>query len=476
MPPLLKKNKNRKIAGIYVTMGFMARNANFFVFILIFILFFSLFSAQKADAVFDCLTLSNSSSQNDKDYCRNELARIEAELADLLHKQKEQKKATGTLKGDVAYLTSQINALKTKIKARGLIIAQLKENITEKINVIQSLSEKISREHESLAQLLRNTNEFDEENFVHLVLSGNSISGFYSDLEFYSSIKKAIKNSVDVINGVKTQNEAAKKDLEKKQDAETDAKSELENARKKVVKSEADKKQLLAISKNKETAYRKLAAQKKAQADKIRSALFPLAGTSQKIEFGTALNYANEVNNKLGVDPAFLLAVLTQESNLGANVGQCYLKDPNTGAGVGKNTGKSFANVMKPTRDVEPFLQITNALGFNAFQTAVSCPISGVAGYGGAMGPAQFIPSTWKLFEDRLKTILGHFANPWLPKDSFMASGMYLTDLGARGASVSAQNKAACKYYGSGGSSCSYSRSVQKLKAGIQANIDLLSG
>ena len=129
---------------------------------------------------------------------------------------------------------------------------------------------------------------------------------------------------------------------------------------------------------------------------------------------------------------------------------------------------------MKPTRDLDPFLDITSRLSLNPFNTAVSCPIAGVSGYGGAMGPAQFIPSTWKLFEKRLKDILGHDANPWAPKDAFMASGMYLTDLGAVGNSASAQNRAACKYYGSGGSSCSYSRSVAKLKTSIQSNIDLL--
>jgi membrane-bound lytic murein transglycosylase B len=90
-------------------------------------------------------------------------------------------------------------------------------------------------------------------------------------------------------------------------------------------------------------------------------------------------------------------------------------------------------------------------------------------------GSAQFIPSTWKIFAKRLEDVLGHYANPWSPKDAFMASGMYLTDLGAVGTSTSAQNKAACRYYGSGGSSCSYSRSVQKFKATIQDNIDLLS-
>ncbi len=441
---------------------------------IVIIFTFSLFFGRKANAAFDCLTLNISSSPSDKAYCQDQLNQIEAELTDLLNKQQEQKKQTGTLKGDVDFLTSQINALKTKIKARAFVIAQLKVDIKEKVNTIGSLTEKIAREHESLAQLLRNTNEFDDENLVDLILSNDSISNFYSDLESYNSIKQAIKASVDIIRGVKTQTEVAKQNLEKKQNAETDAKAELESAQKTVAKSEADKKQLLAISKQKEDAYKQLAAQKKAQADRIRSALFSLAGISEKIEFGTALAYANEVKDKLEVDPAFLLAIMTQESNLGANVGQCYLTNPDTGAGVGKNTGRAFANVMNPTRDVPVFMSLTVDLGFNAFKTAVSCPIAGVKGYGGAMGPAQFIPSTWQIFADRLKNILGYEANPWAPRDAFMASGMYLSDLGAVGTSASAQNRAACRYYGSGGSSCSYSRSVQKLKSGIQANIDLL--
>jgi len=443
------------------------------VFVCLLLFFFNII-VNKVAAVFDCLNLVVSSSQSDKDYCRNELTQIEAELVSLLNQQKEQQKHTGTLKGDVEYLTSQINALKTKIKARALVIAQLKVDIKDKNSTIQSLSNKIDREHQSLAQLLRNTNEFDNETFLYLILSDASISNFYSDLESYASIKEAVKKSTDIIRGIKTQTEVAKKDLEKKQDAETDAKVELENAQKKVTQSETEKKQLLAISKNKEAEYQKLATQKKIQADKIRSALFSLAGISQKIEFGTALAYANEVKNKIGVDPAFLLAVLTQESNLGSNVGQCYLTNTDTGAGVGKNTGTVFANVMKPSRDVEPFLEIANALGINAFQTAVSCPILGVAGYGGAMGPAQFIPSTWKIFEKRLESALGYFANPWSPRDAFFASGMYLWDLGAKSNSASAQRKAACRYYGSGGSTCSYGRSVMNLKSKIQDDIDLL--
>ncbi|HEY4513043.1 MAG TPA: hypothetical protein VJH06_00830 [Candidatus Paceibacterota bacterium] len=439
------------------------------------------FAARHASAEVDCLKISPSSSSSDKAYCQNQLNQIEAELKELLNKQKIQQKQTGTLKGDVDYLTSQINALKAKIKARALAIAQLKVDITEKAHAINSLSSKIQREHASLAQLLRNTNEFDEHTLVDLILSDDSLSGFYSDLESYSSIKEAVKDSVDIINGVKTETEIAKKDLEKKQDAETDAKAELEGAQKTVAKSEADKKTLLSISKNKEAEYLKLAAEKKIQADKIRAALFPLAGVSTKIDFGTALAYANDAQKLTGIEPAFLLAVLTQESNLGSNVGQCYLTNQTTGAGVGKNTGTPFANVMKPMGmpgrkgDVDDFLRIAAKLGLEWSQTAVSCPIAGVAGYGGAMGPAQFIPTTWTLFESRLKNLLGHDANPWGARDAFFASSMYLTDLGAVGTSAALQHKAACRYYGSGGTTCTYSNSVMRLKTTIQANINLLS-
>ncbi len=452
----------------------MARKTIAFILLIIFVSTFLNFSTNKVEADFDCLTLKTTSAQADKDFCKNELSQIEAELAKLLVLQKAQQKQTGTLTGDVNYLTSQINALKAKIKARALVITQLKVAITDKVSTINLLSDKIEREHASLAQLLRNTNEFDQNNLVSLVLSDQSLSTFYNDLESYSSIKEAVKASVDKINGIKADTETQKQDLEAKRNAETDAKAELETAQQKVAQSEADKKQLLAISKQNEAAYNQLAAQKKARADSIRSALFGLAGTSQKIAFGTALAYANVVNQATGIDPAFLLAILTQESNLGANVGQCYLTNPDTGAGAGKNTGTPFWNVMKPDRDVPPFLEIANKLKLNAFQTAVSCPIAGVAGWGGAMGPAQFIPSTWKILENRLQNTLGHFANPWDPQDAFMASGMFLTDLGAAGTSQSAQSSAACRYYGSGGASCTYSKSVYALKLKIQGDIDYL--
>jgi membrane-bound lytic murein transglycosylase B len=346
------------------------------------------------------------------------------------------------------------------------------------VNTINSLSNKIEREHESLAQLLRNTNEFDNENIVHLLLSTDeSISNFYSDFESYASIKQAVKNSVDVIRGVKTQTEIAKQDLEKKQNAETDAKVELESAQEKVAQSETEKRKLLTLSKQTEAAYQKLAAEKRAQADKIRSALFPLRD-SAAIPFGTALLYAENAAKKTGVRPAFVLAILKQESNMGENVGSCVIANLTTGETKGVTYGTIFPNGIHPTRDLPLLQTIVTALGRNPLTTRVSCPYNG--GYGGAMGPTQFIPSTWNGMSSRVASALGKsMADPWNPEDAIMASSMYLGDLGAGIGGYTAERTAALKYYAGGNwnkpTNAFYGNSVMAITVKMQTDIDLLA-
>ena len=74
----------------------MVKRAIVFVFLCaIYISLFS-FSVPKVHADFDCLTLNISSNPTDKAYCQNQLVQVEAELNDLLNKQKDQQKQTGS--------------------------------------------------------------------------------------------------------------------------------------------------------------------------------------------------------------------------------------------------------------------------------------------------------------------------------------------------------------------------------------------
>jgi hypothetical protein len=167
-----------------------------------------------------------------------------------------------------------------------------------------------------------------------------------------------------------------------------------------------------------------------------------------------------------------------QETSLGKNLGSCYLRDYQTGDGVGVNTGTAKPRTMSPTRDVPIFLEITRDLGLNPQGQRVSCWISMYSGgkpvgWGGAMGPAQFIPSTWNMFDERIEKALGvGLANPWNPEHAILASALYLSDLGAGLQTYSAERDAACRYYSgkkcSSGTGASYGNSVMAKAANIQ--------
>jgi len=64
------------------------------------------------------------------------------------------------------------------------------------------------------------------------------------------------------------------------------------------------------------------------------------------------------------------------------------------------------------------------------------------------MGPAQFIPSTWMGMRTRVAKALGKTsADPWIARDAFFASALFLSDLGASKGGYSAESQAAGKYY-----------------------------
>lgn len=391
---------------------------------------------------------------------------------------KETQAKKGTLQGDVTSLNAKIKAAQLQIDQKNITIKQLSAQIAKKNVVIGQLSNRIVRGQETLGSILRQTQMLDDYSVVSVALGAESVSGFFSDLDAFVSIKTDLRDLFADIRDAKAQTESEKADLAEKQDQTTDAKYEVETKKKQISSDKAQTQQLLAITSNQEVQYKKVLAANQAKAAAIRAALFPLRDAAA-IQFGTALKYAQAAQQSTGVNPALILAVLTQESNLGANVGQCYLTNDATGAGVGKNSGTPFNKVMAPNRDVPPFLALASQLGFDPHKQVVSCPIASAGGWGGAMGPAQFIPSTWALYAGRVAAARGvAIANPWEPADAIMAMSLYLGGLGAGAGSYTASHTAAAKYYAGSawaGAGQGYANQVMAKVSSIQQNIDFLA-
>ncbi|MDP1707264.1 MAG: lytic murein transglycosylase [bacterium] len=383
-----------------------------------------------------------------------------------------------TLQGDVTTLNAQIKAAQAQINAKNITIKQLSSQIAKKNVVIGQLSDRIERGKESLAAILRQTRMMDDYSIVSVALGAQSVSELFSDLDAFTSIKTDLQILFADIRDAKAQTESEKADLAVKQNQTVDAKYVVETQQKQITNNKTQKQQLLTITSNQEVEYKKVLAERQAKASAIRAALFPLRDASA-ITFENALAYAKGAQAKTGVRPALILAVLTQESNLGKNVGQCYLTNNATGSGVGRNTGTSFAKVMNPSRDVPPFIELGLQLGFDPHRQVVSCPIASAGGWGGAMGPAQFIPSTWAMYSSSVASARGiSVANPWDPADAIMAMSIYLGDLGAGAGGYTAEHRAAAKYYAGGAWATAgrvYGNSVLSLAARIQSDIDFLS-
>jgi membrane-bound lytic murein transglycosylase B len=415
----------------------------------------------------------------EKAECQRQYDELQKEIAaqQLIITQTEAKK--NTLSGNVTQLNAQIKAAQDQIAAKNIAISQLGNQIKTKVAVIQKLSDRIEAGKEALAGIIRQQSQLDDESAVEVALGDQDVSQFFADLDAFAEVQGKMQDLFSDIRTAKAQTEVEKQQLADKQNATQDAKFVIETKKQQVAANKVEQQKLLAITTNQEAEYQKVLAANQAKAAAIRAALFPLRDAAA-IQFGDALKYAQAAQAKTGVDAAFILAILTQESNLGANVGQCYVTNDATGDGVGKNTGTAFKGVMNPTRDVPVFLKLAAQLGFDPHHQVVSCPIASAGGWGGAMGPTQFIPSTWALYAARIASARGvPVANPWDPQDAIMATAIYMSDLGAAGGSYTSEVNAAAKYYAggnwAGSAGQSYGRQVMAKVASIQQNIDFLN-
>jgi len=412
-----------------------------------------------------------------------ERAQLERQLADLEREMQKTQATIDTLSAegaslqrDIAILDGEIKKAKLQVRTTETEIKALSAGITIHSRTIGTLSEKMTREQESLAQILRKTDAIDDVSIVEAVLSTGDLSDVFGDLDTFASIKQAMRVSFEELRNTRLATEKEKTGLEDQRTDQEILRSALILDQQKVQAKEAEKRKLLAETKGQESQYRQLKSSQEQTAAQIRAKLFPLRDTSG-IQFGQAVEYAKTASRITGVRPAMILAILSQESDLGKNVGQCLITSLETGDGKGKNTGTPFPGTMKVPRDTVPFERLMKAAGRDWQTTPISCPLPG--GYGGAMGPTQFIPSTWEMYEGRIKSALGvGAADPWNALHAITATGLYLADGGAAGGTYLAEHTAAAKYYAGGNWATSgqgYGNSVMAKAAAFQKDIDFLA-
>lgn len=373
---------------------------------------------------------AQTSSDDERAALEKQLGEVEEQIAQYEATVSNYKRQGKTLQGEIDRLNAKVRKLNLQLKSIETSITRLNQEIAENKGHVAVAENRLNFQRGALASTLQNIYEKEDEGFFEIILRNPRFSNFVRDvnnlLAFQDNLRLIVENVERLRDELLEKQESLaikKSDAEELRAYQHSQKLSIQN-----VKSEKD--QLLTITKGQESRYQELLKETKKTAAQIRSQIFQFLGGGE-LSFEEAYKFAKVAEAATGVRAALILAVLDKESAFGQNVGRC-----------------SYKTAMHPRRDQPLFLALTSELGINPDTVTVSCPNRDGA-YGGAMGPGQFIPSTWNLYSARVTDITGNRpASPWRNGDAFVGTALYLKDAGAyKGATITEERKAAARYY-----------------------------
>jgi peptidoglycan hydrolase CwlO-like protein len=362
-----------------------------------------------------------------------QLAQLEGQIDQYQSQITSYKSQGNTLSGQISQLNAKISSLNLQIQAVNLTIQQLNQQITETQSQITVTQSDITSKKAAIGELVKSLYETDQTSLIEVFLQNPRLSDFWDETQGISLLQDNLRVAVQQITDLQGQLQDQEQQFEaSKSDAATAATYAQAQAAE-VSTTKSQKAQLLTATQGQESKYQTLLTQTQATAAQIRNRIFQLLGGGQ-LSFEDAYQYAKLASSATGIDPAFILAILDRESALGQNVGQC-----------------NYKTAMSPSQQ-PTFLTITSALGLDPNTMMVSCANADGA-YGGAMGPAQFEPSTWELYASGITKVTGdNPPSPWSNSDAFVATGLYLKDgmVGCKAsysAVIDQERCTAAKYY-----------------------------
>lgn len=376
-----------------------------------------------------------------------------------------------TLQNEINSLNAKIGQVQLEIKSLGLSINKTNLEISATETKIGDAEGKISKHKNALGQYIKIINENDQRSLTEILLKNQNLSDFFGDLNSIQITQDNLKTAIDDIKELKIQLEQHQTNLEEKQTELEKAKRLQEIEKRSMDSTKATQAKLLKDTQGKESKYQELVKKSQKDIEAIKNQIGYLIQNGISAE--EAIKYGQLAAIGAGIRPAFLIAELEQESALGNNVGKCLIVDTTSGATRRITNGQIYKKGIHPTRDLALFLNITSELGKDPFQTPISCGSS----WGGAMGPAQFIPSTWMGYKEEVTRLTNHKpANPWSIEDAFVAAAAKLAKDGANSQTRAGEIAASKRYYcgsaTSRKSSCiNYANSVQRLAAEIAKNL-----
>ncbi|MCZ2845790.1 MAG: hypothetical protein O2U61_04730 [Candidatus Bathyarchaeota archaeon] len=312
---------------------------------------------------------------------------------------------------DIRYLNYEITDL-------SLSISHLESEI--------ELDSVLKEQKEILSDAIRRVYEYDYMSYIEIFLGYSSLSNFGSQLIEMDSIQTAIRTSIEDFQVVKDKIEAEKTKLDKDREVNLEYKKNKEYSQYSLTIKQGQQEyylQQLAVAK---TPLEREMARIETELMELREAMGRIQSYlfswlwGQRPTWSQIFSAVSSASKKAGVDMFTMLAILQVESSFRATAGW------NAGSPEGnlkrchdyRTSDEPFCSDQKKV-----FEDICAELGPNFNKNVV--PISPAY----AMGPAQFIPTTWRGYQ----RLYSGLRNPWDLDDAVLAMAYKLKRGGVAG-------------------------------------------
>ncbi len=383
----------------------------------------------------------------------HQLQQLETESQQLDKVLQDVSHETVSLTNETLKLNAEIKRKELELQRLSLVIRKAELEIKSKGSNIGVLSGKIDKNRKVIAAGLLALYARDQDSLMTILFKNKNLSNFFTSIYHLEKVQASVQDTLVTYRDERSLLQKEKSDLETFEEDQQDLKALQDVERRALAQKKAEKDELLRLTRGKEALFQQLLKNKKRDIATLKTQLFYLEKTGITAE--NAIQFADLAAKRAGIRTAFLLALLEVETgkqfedgviSVGTNLGtgswkrdlyDCYIS-------LGRKTAAES--------EKKAFFAITGKLSFDPDNMPVSRKPN--YGCGGAMGPAQFLPTTWLRFESRVSQLTGHNPpNPWNIEDAFTAAAVFLADSGAD-LQTTAGETAAAKTYISGQPNC----------------------
>jgi murein DD-endopeptidase MepM/ murein hydrolase activator NlpD len=196
---------------------------------------------------------------------QNRVSEISSLIDSYRQKISEQQTQTESLEGQIVILENRVKEKELSVERAKLEIESLNLEIQVLGSEIDIQGERIEKQKDFIAYLVREINAQDQVTTFDVLLTQDSLSGFFSELEEIQKLERDLGTTLDRVKEVKTVLEQKRLDREKKQDAVAQEQRTLKRETLALQAEKNYKESLISETKEREDEFRSIVYQLRQQ-------------------------------------------------------------------------------------------------------------------------------------------------------------------------------------------------------------------